>query len=142
MSSGQGQYTLPQVKLIKLHHQEDQEDQDQDDDQEHDDDQDHDRDPDVYHYDERPAVEQLWLWVELGVPDAGPILSRLSGSIIPPEMDGTGERPLPQAAWQEEEEGCIWNIWGFFGTFGKSSVFPTSIIPGEMDASGSLASRP
>ena len=107
MSLGQGpqhQDTLSQVKLVKLHHQEDQEDQDQD----------HDRDPDVYHYDERPAVEQLWLWVELGVPDAGPILSRLSGSIIQPEMDGTGERPLPQAAWQEEEEGCIWNIWDFW----------------------------
>ena len=33
----------------------------------------------------------------LGVPDAGPILSRLSSSIIRPTMDGTGERPLPQA---------------------------------------------
>ena len=100
-------------------------DQDQDQDQEHDHDRDHDLD--VYHYDERPAVEQLWLWVELGVPDAGPILSRLSGSIIPPEMDGTGERPLPQAAWQEEEEGCIWNIWRFLGLFGNCPVFPISI---------------
>ena len=36
----------------------------------------------------------------------------------PAEMDGTGERPLPQATWQEEGGVCATYYLGHLGTFG------------------------